>query len=148
MSMFPHTVTLYNTRQETDKKTFKDITVNYITVLHGVLFDASKASNVRASGLEGADAANLYIPFDVEALDGITGEPKTYIGPIEFGRLDDVGDYWTLGTGGDTNVVKGIVVEPDQDIQFLEAAYDDVYRVTKSDEKDFGNLKHWEVGCN
>lgn len=60
--MFPHTVTIYNVSQETDPATFKDVEKTYITVLRGVLLEASKAANVRQSGLEGADAVNLYIP--------------------------------------------------------------------------------------
>lgn len=39
-------------------------------------------------------------------------------------------------------------MEPDRDRDFLEKAYDGVYSVTKVDEKDFGELAHWEVGGN
>ena len=88
MSMFPHTVTLYNVSTETNPATYKDETAVYITVLKGVLLDASKAVNVNKSGLVGADAVNLYIPFDVEATDGITGKPKQYMGPLEFWRTE------------------------------------------------------------
>lgn len=144
--MFPHVVTIYNTVQEIDRETLKDITVNHITVLHGVCLQASKAANVRATGLEGADSADLYIPFNVKAVDGETGEPKSYIGPIEFWRLEDKSGYWTLSNGGNTFFIKGEVVEPDRDRQFIELAYDDVYSVTKVDEMDYGGLKHWEVG--
>lgn len=147
MSMFPHTVTVYNVSIETNEM-FEDVTTNHITILHGVLLDASKAVNVRTSGLEGADAVNLYIPFSVEAIDGITREPKQYIPPIEFWRTDDKTGFWTLSDSGNTFFVKGEVVEPNRDVQFIEMAYDHVYNVTKVDEKDFGGLQHWEVGCN
>lgn len=152
---FPHTVTLYNTRQETvvDGLDWKETTVNYITVLNGVLLDASKASNVRASGLDGADAVNLYVPFDVEAVDGITGEPKEYIGPVDFWLLSDEekANYWTLTTGQDSWFVKGEALPapswPDDQIrELIEGVYDDVYNVTKVDVKDFGNLQHFEIG--
>lgn len=151
MSMFPHTVTLYNTRQEVDKTTFTDVTVNYVTILKGVLIDESKASNVRASGLEGADAVNLYVPFDVEAVDGMTGQKKKYIGPIEFWRLDDKSGYWTLTTGHDTWFVKGEVIpDPSWDdaavYDRINAMYDSVYNITKVDVKDFGRLQHFEIG--
>lgn len=74
--MFPHTVTIYNVvTRETPESGFRPEQRSYITVLRGVLLDASKAVNVNASGLEGADAVDLYIPFDVEAVDGITGDP-------------------------------------------------------------------------
>ena len=42
MDMFPHVVTVYNTYVETDHSTFEETTVNHITVLRGVLLDASK----------------------------------------------------------------------------------------------------------
>lgn len=156
MSMFPHTVTLYNVRTEFDKSTFQDKTVNHITILRGVLLDASKASNVRKSGLEGADAVNLYIPFDVEAISpsdlaAENPEIKKYVGPKEFWALstEDVDKCWTLDTSKNTFFVKGVAVESESTTrQLIEAKYEDVYSMTKIDEKDFGSLQHWEVGGN
>lgn len=145
--MFPHTVTVYNTYTVSDKETLKDTYANYITILRGVLLDATKGSNVKATGMTGADAVDLYIPFNVESIDGITGEPKEYIGPVDFWRNEDFrGGKWTLSDSGNTFFIKGEVVEPERDREFLEAAYDNVYEVTKIDEKDFGGLRHWEVG--
>lgn len=151
MSMFPHTVTLYTTRTETDKTTYKEKTTNYITILRGVLLDAVKASNVNKSGLEGADAVNLYVPFDVEAVDAETGEPKQYIGPVEFWIEDDKDGYWTLTTGQDTWFVKGEAIPdpswaPEKIYININAMYDEVYNVTKVDIKDFGGLQHFEIG--
>lgn len=153
MSMFPHTVTVYNVEQTTDPATLDDVTVNHITVLRGVLLDASKAANVRDSGLEGADAADLYIPLDVESIDGSEIEidkpkRKQYIGPVDFWRLEDKSGFWTLTDSGNTFFVKGEVVEPHMDQMGIEMAFDDVYRVTKVDMKDFGGLAHFEVGGN
>lgn len=152
-TMFPHTVTLYNTRHEVDKTTFEDKTVNYITVLDGVLCDDSKASNVRASGLEGADAVNLYVPFDVDATDAITGKVKKYIEPVGFWRLSDEekADHWTLTTGQDTWFVKGKTIpdpswSADKVYDLINGMYDGVYNVTKVDAKDFGRLQHFEIG--
>ena len=88
----PHTVTIYNSVKETDQATFKDVTKLYVTILRGVLCEASKGANVRKTGLEGADAVNLYIPFSVEAIDGATGKPKKYVGPQEFYRATDKPD--------------------------------------------------------
>ena len=62
--MFPHTITLYNISVETDRDTLNDTVTNHITILKGVLVDASKAVNERESGLVSADAVDLYIPFD------------------------------------------------------------------------------------
>lgn len=150
-SMFPHTVTLYTTRTEENPATFKEETTNYVTILRGVLCDDSKASNVRASGLEGADAVNLIVPFDVDATDAETGEKKQYIGPVEFWRLEDKSGYWTLTTGQDTFFVKGEAIpdpswKPDKVAGLINGMYDGVYNVTKVDVKDFGGLQHFEIG--
>lgn len=149
MGMFPHTVTIYNITSEIDQTTLTEKLTNYITVVSGVLLDASKAANVRTSGLEGADAVNLYIPFSATAVDGITGQKKEYMDPMDFWRAEDKSKYWTLsinGHGGNTIFVKGKVIEPDLTVEKISLAYDDVYSVTKIDKKDFGGLQHWEVG--
>ena len=83
----PHTVTIYNVVHDVDTTTMEDTTELHCTVLKGVFFDASKGANVRQSGLEGADAVNLYIPFSVEATDGITGKDKVYCDPQAFRQL-------------------------------------------------------------
>lgn len=147
----PHIVTIYNVTQETDQETFRDTQKSYITVIRGVMLQASKAVNVRESGLEGADAVNLYIPFASLAVDGATGQEKRYVGPQEFWRAADKSGIWTLstdGNGGTTFFVKGEVVEPDKTEQMIEMLYDDVYKVTKVDMKDFGSaaMQHFEVG--
>lgn len=147
----PHTVTIYNVSQEEDKTTFEDVQKSYITILRGVFLEASKAANVRQSGLEGADAVNLYIPFSTPAVDGVTGAQKRYVGPQEFWRASNKSDLWTLstdGNGGTTFFVKGEVVEPEKTEQTIEMLHDDVYKVTKVDMKDFGSasMQHFEVG--
>ena len=146
-----HIVTIYNVTQETDQETFHDTQKSYITVIRGVMLQASKAVNVRESGLEGADAVNLYVPFASLAVDGVTGQEKRYVGPQEFWRAADKSGIWTLstdGNGGTTFFVKGEVVEPDKTEQMIEMLYDDVYKVTKVDMKDFGSaaMQHFEVG--
>lgn len=155
MSMFPHTVTMYNVEIGTDSATFKDKIVNQITILRGVFLDASKAVNVRESGLVGADAVTLYIPFGVEAVDGETGEPKQHVGPIEYWRSSDKTRLWTMSIGGTKThgvngscfFVKGEAVHPDLAVDAIEMMYDDVYDITSIDKKDFGQLAHWEVGA-
>lgn len=147
MSMFPHTVTVYNTETgETPENNFQPGLVNHITVLHGVLLDASKGANVRSSGLVGADAVNLYIPMNVRAVDGVTGREKRFVDHVAFWRASDKSDIWTLNVGENTFFVKGEVVEPDKSVSFIEMAYADVYSVTKIDVKDFGGLQHIQVG--
>lgn len=150
MDMFPHVVTVYNTESvELPENNFNPTQVNHITVLRGVLLDASKSTNVSKSGLEGADAVNLYIPVGVEAVDGVTGQKKQHTGPIEFWRAEDKSGLWTLSVGRNCFFVKGEVIHTDWTVQTIEAAYDDVYDVTKVDFKDFGGeMSHWEVGGN
>lgn len=144
----PHVITLYNVSHEEDKTTFETVTRLYATVLNGVFLDASKAVNVRESGLEGADAVNLYIPFSVDAVDGTTGAAKRYVPPQEYWKADDRSEIWTLsvkGNGGESFFVKGAFVT---DSYNVAVAHDDCYNVTKVDAKDFGSsdMQHWEVG--
>ena len=94
---------------------------------------------------------NLYIPFSTPAVDGVTGAEKRYVGPQEFWRAADKSGLWTLstdGNGGTTFFIKGEVVEPGKTEQTLEMLYDDVYKVTKVDRKDYGSadMRHFEVG--
>ena len=145
----PHTVTVYNVIQETDITTFEEVERVYVTILRGVFLDASKAVNVRESGLVGADAVNLFIPFSVNAVDGTTGTEKTYVGPQAFWSAShsERAGKWTLsveGNGGETFFVKGEVVA---DVS-VARAHDQSYTVTKVDEKDFGRpaMQHWQVG--
>ncbi len=142
MSMFPHTVTVYNTGDE-DPVTFEK--VNHITVLRGVFYDAAKAVNVRESGLTNADSVNLIIPYNVEAVDGETGEPQTYLPPKEYATAMDKRKHWTIKTS-DCFFVKGEVVRPGLSFQEINRAFDYVHNVNTVDEKDFGNLQHIEVG--
>lgn len=144
-TMFPHTVTIYNTYTEQDDN-YRDTVTNYITVIYGVFLDATKAENVRATGREGADAADLYIPPSATAIDGVTKKPVEYVGPREFYNAADKTGLWTLSDTGTTFFIKGQVVEPDKDRQALEMAYDDVYSVKTVDYKDYGTLRHIHVG--
>lgn len=140
----PHTVTLYNAiyNRVTGENDL------HSTILKGVFMQASKAVNVRESGLEGADAVNLHIPFDVNAVDGMTGKPKKYVGPQEFLAAEDRSGLWTLsfsGNGGTSFFVKGEFVTDKEDVAL---AQDECYTVTKVDLKDYGSpeMQHWQVG--
>lgn len=157
-SMFPHTVTLYNVAVETDKATLESEVINHITILKGVFVNASKAANVRESGLSSADAVDVYIPFEVEAVDAITGKTKEYMPPIEFWRSEEKADHWTLavsakgaGVDGYTFFVKGVALppegtRPEKVRSVVETMYDDAYNITKIDVMDYGRLKHFEIG--
>lgn len=144
----PHTITVYNAVHETDAATFEETTKLYVTILRGVMLQASKAVNVRESGLESADAVNLYIPFSVKAVDGTTGKAKTYAPPQAFLAAADKSGLWTLsvnGNGGNTFFVKGEFVT---DNETVALAHDDCYNLTKVDMMDYGSpdMMHFECG--
>lgn len=146
----PHSITLYNTVTETNAD-FSEQIKNYVTVLNGVFVDASKGRNVSTSGLTNADSVNLYIPLDVEAVDGADGSTKEYIAPRAFMQLEDKSGYYTLSFAENalqTFFIKGVAVEQDLSFEEINVKYDDVYTVTKVDLKDFGseNMRHFEVG--
>lgn len=139
----PHTVTLYNTISSPLLGDFL-----YCTILRGVMLQASKGANVRDTGLEGADAANLFIPFTVEAVDGTTGVKKQYVPPQEFFKASDRSELWTLsysGNGGTSFFVEGEFVTDNED---AARAHDGCYSVTKVDAMNYGSkiMWHWEVG--
>ena len=143
----PHTVTVYNVLQEVDMTTFRETEATYVTILRGVFLDAVKAVNVRSSGLESADAVSLFIPFAVEAVDGTTGNAKTYTNPQAFISAQDKSGLWTLDadtSGVETFFVKGEVVTT----ATAARAHDNSFKVTKVDMKDYGSpsMQHFEVG--
>lgn len=144
----PHTVTLYNVRITTDLTTMEDVVDTNITILRGVFFDNAKASNINRSGSTNADAVNLSVPFCVDATDGIGGHSKRYVTPKEYERLSNHEDVFTFDTGSNCFFVKGEVVEPNKEFEYINRMYDDVHVVTKVDAKDFGsmNMRHWEIG--
>lgn len=145
----PHTVTLYNSVVEVDPDTFKDNESLYSTLLTGVFVDATKAVNVRQSGLESADAVSLYIPFTVSAKDPVTGVKKHFVKPQEFLNADDKTSLWTLAIDGQNGIstffIKGEIVTGSK---FKALQHAGCFNLTKVDEKDFGSadMRHWECG--
>lgn len=145
----PHTVTIYNVGENPDT-----LRQEYnITFLRGVFLDRREAANIEKSGLRDADAATLFIPFSVDAVDAVTETPKQYIGPKAYRQLEDVHDYWTLEGGGlasgaDSFFIKGEIVNYSGYAKLREM-YDDVYDITTIDTRDFGSedMQHWQVGA-
>ena len=145
----PHTVTIYNVSENPDT-----LEQEYnVTFLRGVFLDRRQAINIEKSGLQDADAATLFIPFSVEAIDAVTESRKQYIGPKAYRQLTDVSEYWTLEPGGtrsgaDTFFVKGEVLSYEGYGKMREK-YDDVYDITTVDMRDFGSedMQHWQVGA-
>ena len=84
---------------------------------------------------------------DVEAVDGYTGQPRKYVSPKAFEAAEDKSGIWTLDVGQKFFFVKGEVIA-NLNFQSMNAKYDNVHRITKVDEKDYGSpgLRHFEVG--
>lgn len=145
----PHAVTIYNVSENPDT-----LKLEYnVTFLRGVFLDRRQAANIEKSGLRDADAATLFIPFTVEAVDAVTGTPKQYIGPKAYRQLEDVSGYWTLEGGGmssgeDSFFIKGEVLNYNGYAKMREL-YDDVFDITTIDTRDFGSpdMQHWQVGA-
>lgn len=140
----PHTVTVYNVGD--------DDTPN-ITILRGVFLDIAQGTNIMRSGLEKADAATLFIPMPIVAVNALTGDEQQYLPPAEYEMQDNHDAYWTIGkrsTHGPNSCffVKDEVIEPDSDYGGINSRYDYCYRVSTVDIRDFGslNMRHLQVG--
>lgn len=140
----PHTVTVYNVGD--------DDTPN-ITILRGVFLDIAQGTNIMKSGLANADAATLYIPMPIRAVNALTGEDQQYLPPAEYELQETHSGYWTIGkrsTQGQNSCffVKGEAVHPDSDYGSINSRYDYCYRVSTVDPRDFGsqNMHHLQVG--
>ena len=140
----PHTVTVFNAGRDGELPT--------ATILRGVFLDISKGANVKTSGLENADAATLFVPFSVEAVNAVTGEKQTYREPKVYELEEDRAGLWTIRPGGtsgatDCFFAKGEIHEPGK-YQAINSAFDNVFRVSSVDVRDFGSedMHHWEVG--
>lgn len=141
----PHTVSLINAVEESGVMQY------HLTVLHGVMLQASKRKNVNKSGLSDADAVTLFVPFSVRALSP-SGAVKRFASPKAYEAAESKDSLWTLKSGGQTSpvecfFVKGVLTEA---LSYTEAVkqYDDVFRATSVDVRDFGSgpLQHWQVG--
>lgn len=145
LTMFPHTVTLYLPRAETDPETLEDRITNHITVLQGVLLEKSGGTAASGSSLKDADSAVLYVPFDVRAADGLSGAEQIYVSPADFARAEGKSGLWTLPDSEDAFFLKGEAVFPERSIEELGKECGDVFRITRVAEWDIGNLRHWKV---
>lgn len=144
----PHTVTIYNIVHTVDPETMEDVTELHGTVLRGVFFDAAKAANVRQSGMVGADAVTLYIPYSITAIDAHTGAEKRFVKPGEYRAAEDKSAVWTLsvnGDGIDTLMIRGEYVT---DSEAEARLHDESYNLTSVDLKNYGRPTawHWECG--
>ena len=110
------------------------------TVIYGVMWDSSKASNVRATGGEMyANQATIYIPF---------ASATNYSDPIAWATAKT--GKFTLKPGD--VVVKGAVsdeITSGFTMTDLRAKYDNVLTIASVDTKDFGSasMQHWQIGA-
>lgn len=145
----PHTVTVYNAETVTDTSDMTDRTVNHITVIRGVFRDASVAGKIRVGGVDGADGVKVFVPFDANARDGITGQTKRFAAPSVFASApeDEKSSLWTLTTDGKTFIVDGEVVDEAGTAASLSADHT-VFSVTRYEVRDFGSpgMRHIEIG--
>ena len=133
----PHTVTLIMAGSDGEYNS---------VVLRGVFLDLSKRSNINKSGLADADAATLFIPFNVRSC-------KRYLSPKEYDALDDKSGCWTIFDDGeescaDCYFIKGAQTENIYPFSKARATHDYCYQVSSVDLRDFGSarMRHWQVG--
>lgn len=132
------TVTLFNRsfNAETEEEKY------YPTLLEGVDLVETKGANVSKSGMDGADAAKLYIDF--------SGLAKPYICPKEWDALpeEEKQNYITFHPTEDF-FVKGdhtdVELPEEYAYEWMHENFDDVYKVTTVDKYE-DILPHFEVG--
>lgn len=127
---WPHTVTLYNYTKAGYNR----------TVLHGVLWEDTKAKNVNKAGSTAVDSVRVFIPFDVDSSGAVYKSPGEY-------QASPVGT-WTMQTKAKDFMVKGecpFAPVPGGSISELTQQYD-VLTITSVAAFDCGGLQHWEVG--
>lgn len=155
--MFPHTVTLYNTRAEPlPGGPGRERTLCAVTLLRGVLL--APAAGVRAgpSGLYGDGSVTLYIPRDVLAIDPADRDAaapprKAYCPPRAFWRLEPErrAQCWTLSAGQSSWFARGVALAPPgtpaQQLHDAVAGERTVWYAVRIADADAGALAHFEV---
>lgn len=131
--MFNEVCTVYN------KYVDKGVEKWQRVVIAGVYWGSVRGANYRKTGLENADAVSVIIPSNFTA-------DREYIKPKSWHPLADKNFYFTLQPG-DT-IIKGLIdYEVVRSSKELEQ-FDDCFKITKVDHKDFGSgMDHWEVGA-
>lgn len=133
------TVTVYN-------KTSDDLMGTetwYATVLENVRLMVTKGANVSRSGMDSADAASLYVKFEM-LQDGC----KAYLPAKEWQRMPDkCKKFFFTFTSGEDFFVDGntSTEEAGEDFfSYMKEKYDNCFKVTNVDRYDL--IPHLEVG--
>ena len=110
------------------------------SVVYGVFWENTKASNVRATGGEMyANQATVYLPFS---------NGSKYLAPTAWTSAKT--GKFTLKPGD--VIVKGVVTDEISGsftMTDLRAKYDNVLTISSVDTKDFGTyaMQHWQIGA-
>ena len=103
--------------------------------IENAFWDDSKGVNINL-GYDNADDVNVFIPKSKNNMIGYV-PPKQYKG---------IANTWTLENGD--FIVKGKIDETEVlSFKELSSKYDNVFKITLIDDKDFGskNMHHFEV---
>ena len=136
----PHTVTVYNVRE--DPRTFERSVA--ITLLPGVLLEGSEGASARVGKMAGDAKAHLFVPYAVRARDALTGDSRAWAGAREYAAAADKSGLWTLDPNKDFFVL-GEVVDESGDFQTINTAHDGVYRVTDVKVGDAAERALWFI---
>ena len=122
----------------------------FLVHLRGVMLQALNGRSVQRRGDAEENQTTLYIPLSVQAVNA-TGEPLTFLPPLEYARCTDPEKHWTLQPEGESAgrcsfFVKGEIPEACSLAEAREK-YDYVYIVAGWQLHDYGSraLQHWEV---
>lgn len=131
------TVTVYN-------KTTDGLMGNetwYPTVLKNVRLLVTKGANVSKSGMDSADAASLYIKFEI-----LSEDAKEYLSPKEWLRLAEKEKYFTFISGEDFFVEGDTCTEEagEDFFSYMKGKYDNCFKVTNVDRYEL--IPHLEIG--
>ncbi len=131
------TVTVYN--KTTDGLMGKETW--YATVLENVRLLVTKGANTSKSGMDSADAASLYVKFEL-----LQEDAKEYLAPKAWKNSSDKEKYFTF-TSGEDFFVEGDTSHEEQTEDFFEYMkdkYDNCFKVTNVDRYEL--IPHLEVG--
>ena len=114
----------------------------YPTMLENVRLLVTKGANTSKSGLESADAANLYIKPEL-----LPEDTKGYLTPKAWQNTEEKEKYFTF-TGGEDFFVEGDTtgeeITEDGFFSYMKEKYDNCFKVTNVDEYEL--ILHLEVG--
>ena len=122
----------------------------FLVHLRGVMLQALNGQSVQRRGDAEENQTTLYIPLSVQAVNA-TGEPLTFLPPLEYARCTDPEKHWTLQPEGESAgrcsfFVKGEIPEACTLAEAREK-YDFVYIVAGWQLHDYGSrsMQHYEV---